>query len=261
MTENAIVAPEQAISPLTLLEKAISSNADLDRLQKLMEMYSQWEAGNARKAFFAALATFQATCPVITKNRKVDFANRNNTGRTQYEYADLGQIVEQIKKPLQDSGLAYQWRIAETGTRIQVTTILTHKGGHSEEYSMSALADNTGNKSSIQQSGSTVTYLQRYTLIGALGIATAQSDTDGEGPVQVPKPPGQQPVEAPVAQPEAEPETKPYAIDEEILNNITLCTSVDELHRWASGLEPELKKNVAFRRAVAKHQKQIEGRG
>ena len=46
---------------------------------------------------------------------------------------------------------------------------------------MTADKDTSGNKNSIQSIGSTRTYLQRYTLIGALGLSTAEDDTDGHG--------------------------------------------------------------------------------
>jgi hypothetical protein len=42
-------------------------------------------------------------------------------------------------------------------------------------------ADATGNKNPVQQIGSTVTYLQRYTLLAATGLATSDSDDDGRG--------------------------------------------------------------------------------
>ena len=41
--------------------------------------------------------------------------------------------------------------------------------------------DTSGAKNDIQQKGSTQTYLQRYTLIGALGLTTADEDNDGKG--------------------------------------------------------------------------------
>ncbi len=44
---------------------------------------------------------------------------------------------------------------------------------------MSAGKDASGSKNDIQQKGSTQTYLQRYTLIGALGLSTADEDVDG----------------------------------------------------------------------------------
>lgn len=59
--------------------------------------------------------------------------------------------------------------------------IISHVDGHDESTTMSAEADTSGNKNAIQSRGSSVTYLQRYTLIGALGISTADEDVDGQG--------------------------------------------------------------------------------
>ena len=62
---------------------------------------------------------------------------------------------------------------------MHVTCNLAHEAGHSEETTLSGPADNTGNKNAIQAIGSTLTYLQRYTLVQALGLAAAQDD-DGK---------------------------------------------------------------------------------
>jgi hypothetical protein len=63
------------------------------------------------------------------------------------------------------------------GTAISVTCILTGHG-HEEENTLSGPADASGSKNAIQAIGSTLTYLQRYTLVQALGLA-ASSDDDG----------------------------------------------------------------------------------
>ena len=44
---------------------------------------------------------------------------------------------------------------------------------------MSGAPDTSGKKNTIQAQGSSVTYLQRYSLIGALGLTTADEDIDG----------------------------------------------------------------------------------
>ncbi len=51
--------------------------------------------------------------------------------------------------------------------------------GHSEEVTLTANADATGAKNDIQALGSTITYLQRYTILTATGLATADMDNDG----------------------------------------------------------------------------------
>jgi hypothetical protein len=63
---------------------------------------------------------------------------------------------------------------------------------------MEAGKDMSGGKNDIQQIGSTQTYLQRYTLIGGLGLSTADEDNDGCG--------------APSSQPE-----QPQQTEEEVL--------------------------------------------
>lgn len=46
---------------------------------------------------------------------------------------------------------------------------------------MIAPVDTSGSKNAIQAIGSTVTYLQRYTLLSGCGLAAASTDDDGRG--------------------------------------------------------------------------------
>jgi hypothetical protein len=57
-----------------------------------------------------------------------------------------------------------------------VTCVISHGDGYFEENSLAAAQDDSGNKNSIQAVGSTVTYLERYTLKAALGLAVATDD-------------------------------------------------------------------------------------
>jgi hypothetical protein len=51
--------------------------------------------------------------------------------------------------------------------------------GHSESTSLSASPDTSGSKNAIQAIGSTVSYLQRYTILALTGLATEDMDDDG----------------------------------------------------------------------------------
>ncbi|WP_080398455.1 ERF family protein [Burkholderia pseudomallei] len=53
--------------------------------------------------------------------------------------------------------------------------------GHSKMVTMSGAPDNSGKKNAIQQAASTITYLQRYTLLAATGMSTKDDDDDGAG--------------------------------------------------------------------------------
>ena len=62
---------------------------------------------------------------------------------------------------------------------MTVVCIVTHEDGHEERTQMSGLPDQSGKKNPIQQIASTVSYLRRYTLTGALGITVSDEDDDG----------------------------------------------------------------------------------
>lgn len=175
-TDVAVVGSDP--TPSVLLQLAVQQNLDMDKLEKLMQLQRQWLAHQARKDYLTAFSNFQAKCPVLEKKKKVDFPNKQG-GRTKYSYAPIGEITEGIKQILGEEGLSFRWEIDDSETKINVTCIISHFNGHSEKTKMSANLDNSGGKNEIQQRGSTITYLQRYTLIGALGISTADEDNDG----------------------------------------------------------------------------------
>jgi len=183
VTEQAAIAKRdplnnqlqrQTTTPADLLQIAVEGGADIDKLEKLMELQMRWDASEARKAYTRAMAQFRAGCPEILKNRTVNY------GQTHYTHADLSGAIGQIKGVLTECGLSHSWRTENLPTGIQVTCILTHVDGHSEQTAMVCQPDNTGSKNPIQAMGSAVTYLQRYTLFAILGLASADDDDAGK---------------------------------------------------------------------------------
>lgn len=169
-----------------LIEMAISSGADVDRLDKLLALKERYDKEEARKQFTAALALFKGEGVVIGKDKKVGF--ESSTGWTEYKHATLGNVVITAVPHLSRHGLSHRWNVVQADGVITVTCILTHKGGHSEEVSMFASPDNTGKKNPIQQVASTVTYLERYTFLAITGLAVEDMpDDDGKG-AQAPEP-------------------------------------------------------------------------
>ena len=163
-------------SPANLLELAIKNSANIEQLKGLMDLQERWDANQAKKAFLRAMTSFQSKCPVIKKDKSVKF------NQTHYKYATLGGIAKQISSLLEEFGLSYTWKTEESEKGIKITCTVWHIDGHSETNTMTAELDSSGSKNKIQQVGSTMTYLQRYTLIGALGISTAEDDADGQQP-------------------------------------------------------------------------------
>lgn len=169
----------QTATPMMLLSMAIEKGTDLDQLQKLMDLQERWEANEARKAFVAAMAAFKANPPRLEKNKLVNFST--SKGQTSYRHATLDHVADVLGAELSKHGLSFRWNVTQEQARIVVTCILQHCMGHSESVTMSGTADDSGSKNPIQQVGSTVTYLERYTLLAATGMATAEQDTDGRG--------------------------------------------------------------------------------
>ncbi len=166
-----------AMTPMDMLNRAVAQGANIEVLEKLMGLQERWEAGQARKAFDEAMAAAKAEIPVIAKNRTVDFTSTK--GRTHYKHEDLAEIARTVTPILAKHGLSYRYRTSSAPNEpVTVTCIVSHRGGHCEENTLSAGRDDSGNKNSIQAVGSTITYLQRMTLKAALGLA-ASDDDDG----------------------------------------------------------------------------------
>ena len=164
-------------TPADMISLAVSKGADLTQVRELMSLQREWEANEARKAYHVAMAGFKANPLKIEKDKKVGYDT--SKGHVGYAHASLANVVEQVTLELSKHGLSASWKTQQNGMII-VTCKITHVQGHTEETSLSAPADASGSKNSIQAIGSTITYLERYTLLSALGLATYDQDNDGK---------------------------------------------------------------------------------
>src|SRR5262245_27479746 len=159
-----------APTPLTMLDRAIAEGKPIELLERLMSLHERWEAQQARRAFDNAIAAAKLEMEPVERNR---------LGHNAKKYADLAAYARALDPILAKQGLSYRWRTRQDNGAIHVTCVLSHRDGHSEENSLSGPADKTGSKNDIQAIGSTLTYLQRYTLAQAVGAAAAPDD-DGK---------------------------------------------------------------------------------
>ena len=170
------VKRNKAINPMAMIAQAQENNASIEQMQQLLDLQIRYEHNEARKAYHAALSNFKSEELTITKDSTVDYTT--NSGRVKYDHASLGDIVKKVGPVLSKYGLSHNWEVNQTD-RIEVICKLTHSDGYSERVSMTADADSTGKKNAIQAIGSTVTYLQRYSLMSILGLAATDLDDDG----------------------------------------------------------------------------------
>ena len=88
------------------------------------------------------------------------------------KYADLAQIVEAIRKPLSDNGLAISQLVQPDAEAAVIETILMHQSG---EW-LSSIIQLKPVKTDPQGIGSALTYARRYALGAIVGLATEEDD-------------------------------------------------------------------------------------
>jgi hypothetical protein len=184
MENEVIEIKNQSIqaTPATLLNIAIEKGADLEKLEKLMDLQIKWEENQAKKAYFAAMASFKANPPEIEKDKNVDYTTKAGN-KVKYDHASLGNVTQKISAALGEHGLSAAWKTQQDDKKITVTCRISHSLGYGEETSLSSSPDDSGGKNPIQSLGSTITYLERYTLLALTGLATQDQDDDGNGAV------------------------------------------------------------------------------
>ena len=125
------------------------------------------------------MKSFKSDSPRISKNSRVNFTTPKGT--TDYRHATLDHVCHQVIGALSKVGVSHRWKVSQANEWITVTCILTHKLGTRKKLPCQGCPDRDGKQNAIQSVGSTVTYLQRYTLLAACGLATSDSDDDGRG--------------------------------------------------------------------------------
>jgi hypothetical protein len=179
-TQRAALATTSA-SLMTIIEVCISRpDFDIDKVQRLLDVKERWEAIESRRSFVEAMAAFKREPLEIFKKKTVEFTTRDGD-TTSYKHARLSDITDAIAPAMARHGLSFDWDIHQASGVITVDCIVTHQLGHSKKVTMSGAPDASGKKNLIQQAGSTITYLQRYTLLAVTGMSTKDEDDDGAG--------------------------------------------------------------------------------
>lgn len=155
---------------------ALDPNFDPAKLAQLLDVKERWDKEEARKAFIAAMALFKGDVPEILKKKGVSIP-----GGAVFSHAELGTVCDAVIPKLSKYGFAHRWEVTQVDRLITVSCLLAHELGHETRTTLQGFPDDSGKKNAIQQVGSTVTYLERYTLMAATGLAAKGMDNDGDG--------------------------------------------------------------------------------
>src|SRR5262245_6573256 len=127
-TDGALVR----LNPQQLIAQALSAQAPIETVEKLVALAERVHAVTARQAWHEALAAFQAECPPIPKSRKANIPLRSG-GSYSYTYAALQDVLNVVTPHLAKHGLSRRWVGAKTdATSVTIVCLIAHRLGHEE---------------------------------------------------------------------------------------------------------------------------------
>ena len=188
---QSVAAPPSAIrapSPteggglLAVIERlATNPQLNIEVFDRLLAARRSEEDRAAERAFNLAMSLAKGELQPILKTRDVDFQSaKPGAARTKYKYENFADVAKMVDPVFAAHGLAYRFAVEQGGELVKVTCVVSHSDGHSERVKLESKVDpgSTG-MSMVQALGSVLTYLQRYSLRAAIGLAAAVDD-DGK---------------------------------------------------------------------------------
>ena len=112
---------------------------------------------------------------LIEALKDLDDPKKNRTGTHGAQYLDLSALLTHAKTALGAHGLAVTQHVSVTEDGLEVLTELLHTSGEAKMYGPARVRAS----GDMQQLGGQITYLRRYQLAAALGVAGAHDD-DGQ---------------------------------------------------------------------------------
>ncbi|MDQ0505992.1 ERF family protein [Xanthobacter agilis] len=167
-----------------IMQAASNPEIDADKVERLMKMYREIVADEAKRAYLAAFPEMQAELPIINELGQIEIREKGGTRVIQStSYAKWEDINEAIQPVLGKHGFGLSFRLSVAADGKQnVTAVVSHNEGHQEDTTITLMHDSTGSKNSVQAVGSTIKYGQRYAARALLNFQSrAQEDRDDDG--------------------------------------------------------------------------------
>lgn len=166
---------------MTIIERIASNpNADIDKLEKMLDMQERIFNRNAEQAFNADMALAQSEMgPVAT-----DAENQQTRSR----YATYAAIDKAVRPIYTKYGFALSFNTSADAPAgfVKIICLVSHRSGFSRQYEVDMSADGLGAKggavmTKTHATGSAMSYGQRYLLKMIFNIAIGENDNDGNG--------------------------------------------------------------------------------
>lgn len=167
---------------LVMIERlATNPNLNVEVFDRLLAARRSEEDRAAERAFNLAMSVAKGELQPILKTRDVDYPSKKDGGsRVKYRYENFADVAKMVDPVFAAHGLAYRFAVEQQADMARVTCIVSHSDGYSDRVKLESKVDpgSTG-MSMVQALGSVLTYLQRYSLRAAIGLAAAVDD-DGK---------------------------------------------------------------------------------
>lgn len=190
-TAELAVQEQRMISPMQILQAEYRSNPSVELAKQIVELEKaslensmarqrfEWESQNRQDVvdFSRAMAAFRDEAPTIVRKRSI----KDRSGNEKYKATALEDVATPLMKALSSKGIMYRWKSdALPDGRTRVTCLLRLKGTAYEEEgaTLAAPPDTEGGKDLLKATGSTASYLEKYTLLMSCGIHVHGTDPE-----------------------------------------------------------------------------------
>jgi len=174
--------PNATSEVMQLIRVALDNKMDPG---KLYDVLNAERARQAKSEFIAAKAKFQRECPPIPKSQaNPQFEVKRDGVMRQSMFAPLEAMQTVADPHLEANGFSCDWKEPTPGPNGEryLHFVMSHVGGHSEEYPARITTPEKGGCSEPQKDGIAYEYARRQSYRNGTGIRVVGEDTDGNDP-------------------------------------------------------------------------------
>lgn len=171
----------EATTILHLIDRASRDpSVDMDKMERLMAMHERVLSKSAQAEFDNAMAEAQEAMRAISPDK--------DNSQTKSKYATYAAL-DQATRPIYSKhgfALSFNTGDAPNPNEVRVLCIVSHRGGHRQEYKIDMPADGKGPQGAAvmtrtHATGAAASYGQRYLLKLIFNLAVGDVDDDGNG--------------------------------------------------------------------------------